>query len=507
MEPPPYRLSRVLKAAEQRGGFDYPGLMASLAVNPASGAGLKESVRMGVMQKVLRAIAAPVLALAIPLTASAQGLIRDAEIEQILRDYSDPLFEAAGLKPDDVNIYIVQDDTLNAFVAAGQNMFLHTGLIMESRTPEELKGVIAHETGHIAGGHSVTREAAMGSASGTSLITMGLGALALFAGAPDAALALFGSAPQFGLMTIFKFTRVEESASDQYGLSFLEKTGQSADGLVSFMEHFRYQELMSETRRDPYFRSHPISSDRIGAITKRAREVSAKAKPQSPETIEQLAMMKAKLVGFIGPPARVASRYPASDTSVPARYARAIAAYRAVDIKAALTQTQSLIDEQPMNPYFQELKGQILFESGKSMESVEPHRKSVELAPQHALLKVNLARSLIGTKDDVAIKEAEGLLMDAIRLEPDNAFAWNQLAIAYAKQSRIGDADLATAEEAYIVGDLARAYNFARRARDKLDMSTPNGRRADDIMALSDPRNNPRAMRRSLTDMALQHQH
>jgi len=462
---------------------------------------------MGVMQKLFRAVAAPLLALALPLAATAQGLIRDAEIEQILRDYSDPLFAAAGLKPADVNIYIIQDDSLNAFVAAGQNMFLHTGLIMEARTPEELKGVIAHETGHIAGGHSVTREAAMGAAGGTQLITMGLGALALFAGAPDAALALFGSAPQFGLMTMFKFTRVEESASDQYALSFLEKTGQSADGLASFMEHFRYQELMSERRRDPYFRSHPISSDRIGALTSRAREVTAKSKPQSPETIEQLTMMQAKLVGFIGPPSRVLSRYPASDQSKPARYARAIAAYRAVDIKAALTQIELLIAEEPENAYFHELKGQVLFESGKAAESIGPHRKSVELAPKHALLKVNLARSLIGTKEDPAIKEAEGLLMDAIQLEPDNAFAWNQLAVAYAKQDRIGDANLATAEEAYLVGDMPRAFNFARRARDKLDMNTPNGQRADDIMALADPRNNPRAMRRNLTEMALEHRH
>lgn len=462
---------------------------------------------MGLLKNVLPALATAVLAFTAPLTASAQGLIRDAEIEQILRGYADPLFEAAGLKPSDVNIYIVQDDSLNAFVAAGQNMFLHTGLIMESRTPEELKGVIAHETGHIAGGHSVTREAAMGAASNTSLITMGLGALALFAGAPDAALALFGSAPQFGLMTMFKFTRVEESAADQYGLSFLEKTGQSADGLASFMENFRYQELMSESRRDPYFRSHPISSDRIAALSRRAKEVTAKANPQSAEDIEHLAMMKAKLVGFIGPANRVASRYPSSDTSLPAKYARAIAAYRAVDIKLSLSLTDELIAIEPDNAYFHELKGQILFESGRAAESVPDHRKAVELAPQHALLKVNLARSLIGTKEESDLAEAEGLLMDAIQLEHDNSFAWNQLAIVYARQGRIGDADLATAEEAYYRGDMSRAFVFATRARDKLTLQTPNGQRADDIMAMSDPRNRPRGGGRGgFTGLSLQTQ-
>lgn len=458
---------------------------------------------MGIVTKVLPALAAAMLALGAALPASAQGLIRDAEIEQILRDYSDPIFEAAGLKPSDVNIYIVQDDSLNAFVAAGQNMFLHTGLIMEARTPEELKGVIAHETGHIAGGHNVTREAAMGAYGGTSLITMGLGALALFAGAPDAALALFGSAPQFGMMTLFKFTRIDESSADQYGLSFLEKTGQSADGLVAFMENFRYQELMSESRRDPYFRTHPISSDRIAALTRRAKDVTAKSSPQSPEAIEELAMMKAKLVGFIGPANRVASRYPTTDQSLPAKYARAIAAYRAVDIKAALTQTDDLITIEPDNAYFYELKGQILFESGRATESVQWHRKSVELAPHHALLKVNLARSLIGTKDEDDLAEAEGLLMDAIQLEHDNSFAWNQLAVVYGRMDRIGDADLATAEEAYYRGDMARAYVFARRAVDKLDPNTPNGRRADDIAALADPRIQPRGGRQGFSGAAL----
>ena len=458
---------------------------------------------MGIVTKVLPALAAAMLALGAALPASAQGLIRDAEIEQILRDYCDPLFEAAGLKPSDVNIYIVQDESLNAAAGGGQNMFINTGLIMEADTPEELKGVIGHETGHIALGHSVTRQAAYEGSGNVSLVTLGLGALALFAGAPDAALALFASAPQFQMLNFLKHTRPEEAAADLFGVGLMEKTGQSADGNVSFMEKFRYQELMSESRREPYFRAHPISSDRVTTIAKRAKEISAKARPQTPEEILQLAMMKAKLVGFIGPANRVASRYPTTDQTLPAKYARAIAAYRAVDIKAALTQTDELISIEPDNAYFYELKGQILFESGRAGESVQWHRKSVELAPQHALLKVNLARSLIGTKDEDDLAEAEGLLMDAIQLEHDNSFAWNQLATVYGRMDRIGDADLATAEEAYYRGDMARAYVFARRAVDKLDPNTPNGRRADDIAALADPRIQPRRNRPGFSGVAL----
>jgi predicted Zn-dependent protease len=424
--------------------------------------------------------------------ASAQGVIRDAEIEGILRSYSDPIFEAAGLKPSDVDLFIISDPSLNAFVAGGQRVHLNTGLIMASERPEELKGVIAHETGHIAGGHNVTRRQAMEAGNFTSMISIGLGVLAIAAGAPDAGMALIGSAPQFGLLTLFKYTRNEESSADQYGLTFLEKTGQSADGLVAFMERFRYQELMSETRRDPYFRSHPVSTDRIGIMRSRASDISARASPQSEESLNQLAMMKAKLVGFLQPASRVFSKYPKSDTSIPARYARAIAAYRALDIKAATLDTQALITDFPDNPYYHELMGQILFENGRIMESIPPHRRSVELAPDQALLKVNLARSLSETKDAENLKEAEGLLIDALVLERDNAFAWNQLARVYARQSRVGDADLATAEEAYAVGDIQRAFVFSRRASSKLDPSTPNGRRASDIAAITDPRLNGR---------------
>lgn len=463
---------------------------------------------MGVVNRILRAVAGPVLAIAVPFTASAQGLIRDAEIETILREYSDPLFVAAGIEPKDVKRYIVQSDEVNASVGGGRNMLIYTGLILQSKTPEELKGVIAHETGHLALGHNITRGITAGGAfQSTSLITMGLGALALFAGAPDAAMALFGSASTFGTLAAFKFTRAEEAAADIYAMDLLGKTQQSGEGFSRFMESFRYQELMTENRRDAYFRSHPIWSDRIGAVTKKAQEISLKARKQTPEEIEGLAMMQAKLVGFIGPPNRVLSRYPASDQSLPAKYARAIAAYKAVDIKAALTMTDELIAAEPENPYFQELKGQILFESGRAEESVAPHRRSVELAPQHALLKVNLARSLMATDTEAAITEAEGLLIDALALEQDNAFAWTFLADVYAKQGRVGDADLATAEAAYQVGNMSRAHIFSKRARDKLTLSTPNGQRADDIMALSDPRNRPGRSNRGFAGASLHTQH
>lgn len=443
--------------------------------------------------KLVRRVASAAALMVLPMPAMAQvcdvpNCVRDAEIESILREYMTPIFEVAGLKPSDVYLELIQDPTLNAFVANGQRIHVNTGLIMEMDKPETLKGVLAHETGHITLGHATTRAGAASAAGGVSLISMGLGVLAMAAGHPDAGVALISSASEFGALTFFKYTRVEESAADQAALTYLDKTHQSPAGFVDFFEKFRYEELMSVVKQDPYFQAHPISSERIQQVRPRALQIEKRAQPQSERAIHQLAIMKAKLVGYLGPPNRVYNKYPKTDMSEPAQYARAFAAYRATDIKAATSATQKLIDDHPDNPYYYELMGQILFESGKVEESIAPHRKSVELAPDQPLLKINLARSLIESKNMDNVKKGELVLRDSLDQEKTNPFAWNQLANAYGKEGRAPEADLATAEEAYWLGAMRRAQIFARRAALKLDPATPNGRRAQDIVTLTDPR-------------------
>ncbi|MEZ5936669.1 MAG: Rne/Rng family ribonuclease [Hyphomonadaceae bacterium] len=467
--------------------------------------GAEGDVVMGVAGYFRSLAVLAALALA-PLTAAAQsclspmGCIRDAEIEADLREYSDPIFEAAGLNPKDIRIFIVNDETLNAFVAAGLNVSINTGTIMAAETPEQLKGVIAHETCHMACGHAVTRDEAFRAGSNMSIVSMGLGVLAMAAGAPDAGMAILASGQQFGLLTIFKHTRTEESVADQQAVKYLQATHQSAKGLIEFFDKYRAQENLSEARREPYFRSHPLSADRIGALRRRVAEAEPDALPQSERSVDQLARMKAKLIGFLKSPMYVDRYYPKSDLSIPARYARAINYYRppSINIKGALEEIEGLIELEPDNPYFQELKGQILFENGRVEESIEPNRKSVELAPHSPLLKVNLARSLIELGGEDQVQEAVNLLIDSVAEDHENPFAWNQLARAYAKQDKVGDADLATAEEAYAMGNIPRANYFSMRASKKLPPGTPNARRASDIAAITDPRlpgNRPRSGR------------
>ncbi len=440
---------------------------------------------MDVFKRLPQIVALAAALLFVPLlSANAQSLVRDAEIETTLKKYGKPLFEAGGLNPEEVNIYIVNDNSLNAFVSGGQNMFFHTGLLIKAETPQEILGVMAHEAGHIIGGHNITRTQAMGSAQGSSWIALGLGVLAVAAGAPDAGIALMASSQQAAALTFFKYTRIEESSADQTGLRLLEKTGIPADGLVSFMEKIRVSEVMSTMRQDPYYRTHPETGPRIGALRHRAETITAKSAPLSPDYQRELEMMQAKLIGFLQPRSTYI-KYPLTDLSTPARYARAIAAHRNHDETAALKEIAALVEIEPDNPYFEELFGQILFENGKFEESIPHHRKALELSTKHSLLYVNLAQSLISLKTKEANEEAETLLHQALILEPDNGYAWQQMSFALGALGRNAEAELATAESAYAIGDYVRANVFANRAKEELAESTPKWRRADDISAIT----------------------
>ncbi|KCZ87612.1 M48 family metalloprotease [Hyphomonas johnsonii] len=439
--------------------------------------------------KFLRLAAMAAAAVTIAFSASAQSLIRDTEIEEILREWTDPILTVAGLNPSDVGFYIINDPTLNAFVANGQNIHIHTGLIIAADSPAQIKGVIAHETCHIACGHSVSRQRAASIASRPALVSIGLGILAIAAGEGGAGAALIGSSQQFAALNFFVHTRTEESMADAAAVQYLSELHESTGGIVSFFDKFRYQEVLSDARRYPYFRSHPLASDRIRAVRQLAEQSGLMDAPPTDREQMQYEMMRAKLIGFLDTPNKVNNEYPPGDDGDPAHYARSIAAMQASDIDVALREIAILIDREPDNPYFYELQGQILFESGRPAESVEPHRKSLELKPGAPLLLINYARSLNARDEPGDVEAAETALRDALIAEPENAFAWAQLAITLEKQDRRAEAQLATAESAYAIGDIVRANAFAHRAVDQLDRGTITYRRADDILLITDPSN------------------
>lgn len=415
-------------------------------------------------------------------TASAQSLIRDAEIEETLRIYENPLLDAAGLRREDVRIYIVNEDSVNAFVSNGQNIFINTGLIMRANTPNEIIGVLAHETGHIAGGHLSRSREAMNQALGPMLISIGLGVLAIAAGAPDAGAALIAGSQGFAMANFVRFTQVQESSADQAGATFLEQSGQSGRGLISFFDR-QIRPFEWQTRRaPPWMMTHPYSSDRVEALRQRVDNASNRDVVDTDDNIRRFRFMQAKLIGFIRSEGQVLARYPLRDTSQPARYARAIAYYRQAKLDQARAELDILISEDPHNPYFQELMGQILFENGHAAEAVPYHQRSLEYAPGQPLLQVNLARALVAAEGRDGTEEAIRLLNEAVRKEPDNGFAWREMASARFERGEEPLAELASAEASFTVGDYSSALNFAERARRSLPRNTVAYRRADDIV-------------------------
>ena len=414
------------------------------------------------------------------------GQIRDTEIEAILHKECDPVFAAAGLDPKHVQLDLFQGE-MNAFTVSANEEAIATDLIARTETPNQIIGVMAHETGHAAGGH-IERSGEMEKAGMVPfLLTLGLGVLAAAAGAPDAGAALASSAGYFGTLGALGYSRQQEARADQAGITYLSRAHESARGLVDFLDAFRYEEVFDEARRFPYFQSHPISSERIELMRRRAEEQPDYDKPDNAEAIADYNIMKAKLFGFIQPPQQTFMTYKESDTAFPARYARAIAYYKETETDKAISLIDGLIKDYPDNPYLWELKGQVLFEAGRAKEAEPAHRRSVELKPDAPLLQINLAQSILAQEDGKRADEAIVHLQKALNVEKDNAIAWADMAQAYDAKGDGGQARLASAEARYAIGDMTQARIFALRARQLLKQNTPEWRRATDIVLTSNP--------------------
>jgi len=433
----------------------------------------------------LAGVAAAVgLVLTAATPASAQSAIRDTEIERIIEEWSAPVFTGMGLEPSEVEILLINDAELNAFATRGRIMGLNTGLILRTRTPNELLGVIAHEGGHIRNRHTL-RDGARDAGMQPMLMTMALGALAIAAGAPDAGAALLGNSQYFGALSALRYMSHQEGEADNTAARALESAGQSGRGLVSFFENFRSQEVFSDARRFPYFRSHPLSSDRIENLRRFVSEQSHYDQRDSPERMAQHALILAKIHAFMDHPRETLRDYPETDTALPARYARAIAWYRDGQTDRALAAVDVLLEEQPENPYFWELRGQILFEEGRPEEAIGAHQRSVEIMPDAPLLRINLGHAMIETRDPEKLDGAVDHLKRATALERDNSMAWRLLAQAYASQGKEGEARLASAEMYFAVGAERQATQFALRARDMLPPGSMEWTRAMDIVFAS----------------------
>jgi predicted Zn-dependent protease len=417
-----------------------------------------------------------VILMGAPQTARASGpiLIRDAEIETILRQWTTPIAKAAGLAPDSVKIILIQNSDINAFVAGGQNIFIYTGLIDESSNAAEVMGVIAHELGHIAGGHLFRTADQMEKASYEMIVgtLLGLGA-AVATGQGDAAAAVISGSSHLAQTGYLSHSRAQESAADQAALRYLTTANLSTAGLVSFMQKLADQELLPPSQQSQYMRTHPISRDRVNALKARIEQTGQKDPIMPAKYDDQHARIKAKLAGFITP-LQVDLIYAATDRSIAADYARAVADYRRNNLKAAVDRIDALIAREPNNPYFYELKGQMLFEAGQVKAARIAYQRAVTLSRQHPLINLAYAQTLLSdtaSKNDLVT--ASALLEQAKVKEPRNAQIFRQLGIAYGRLGRAGAGPAMLAEAAFLSGRYQDARTLIAQAERDLPANSP----------------------------------
>jgi len=409
-------------------------------------------------------------------------LIRDGEIEETLKSYIRPIFEVAGLNPQSLQLYIIHSSEVNAFAMGGGRVAVTTAFLLKAKSALQVIGVMAHETAHLAGHHIVRGVDAFEKALMQGLIgTLG-GVAAGLAGSPDVAMGILLGSQELAKSQLLKFSRSQESAADQGAARFLDKLGYSSRGLLEFMETLHHDDLLAEQYIDPYAMTHPMHSERISFFRAHLGTSSHAEKGLPKELEDNFERLQVKLAAFTGSPDVIFSRFPSTDQSLLARYGRAIAYFQNSHIEESLKEVNSLLEEFPQDPYFWDLKGQILFESGKIKESTKAYEKAVKLSPRLSLFRVSWAHSLLESNDPHLLEKAFSELLRAKTEEPDNPFTYRLLAVCYGKQGRIDLAALSLAEMALLIEDLKMAEQQAKRSLQLLKNDPHNQVRAKDIL-------------------------
>lgn len=422
-------------------------------------------------------------------------LVRDSEIENLMRDYSRPIFKAAGFQSNFVAIHLVNSLQFNAFVTGGRRMFMNLGTLKQAKTPNEVIGVIAHEAGHIQGGHLQRIRQAAAGARAIGIFSTILAGAAIAAGAAagdgnvvQGGFGVLQGGQGLAVRSILAHQRTEEAAADRAALTYLEATGQSAKGMLTTFETLQRQIPLAGRSVDPFLLSHPLPRERISAIQRLAKKSKYFNKKDSPALMQRHRLMQAKVAAFTQHPSAVGRQYPKSDKSLEADYARAIVGFRHGNVKKAQRSIDNLIKRSPKYPYFWELKGQAYLQSAQPRNAIAPLRKAISLAPNAPLMKAMLGHAMVATEDPKYTKEAIRVLSEGLNQDPTMGIAHRQLAIAYARIGKIGDAELATANGLFFLGDTKGAKAYAARAKKRLPRGSRGWLQADDILSFKSPK-------------------
>ena len=436
-----------------------------------------------VMRKLAR-IAAILAATALTIQpVAAQSILRDAETEALLQDMATPLIVAAGLDPKNVDIVLINDSSINAFVAGGQAVYIHSGLINEASSASEVQGVIAHELGHVTGGHAIGNGGAK-AAQGISILSLLLGAAAAAAGAGEAAMGVFMAGQQAALGKYLAFSRAQESSADAAGMQYLSKAGISGRGSIAFFSKLQGMEYRRGFTRDAdseFYSTHPMTADRIATLQDSYERDPAWKKPDDSVIEARFQRIKAKLYGYLAEPNNTLAAYPRTMTGVPARYARAYAYHKEALLEKSMAEVEALLTSAPDDPYFLELKGQVLLEAGKPLDALASLRRATELTSNQPLIATTFGHALIATEDKGNFQEAERVLKAAVARDRENPFAWYQLGVVYAANGDLARAKLASAEQQVMSLQMPQALRSAEAAEAELPKGSADWLRAQDI--------------------------
>lgn len=363
------------------------------------------------------------------VAATGLSVITDAQTQNYLAKIVQPLFKAGNVAFNPQKIFIIKDNSLNAFVSDGNYLFIHTGTLTEAENTNELAGILAHETGHIMGGHIVRQKLKLEKMQYIMLGSMiAAGATAVSTGRGDAAMAVILGSQSSVLNNMLQYQMQEERSADESAVKLLTATKQSTDGLRKFMNKIKRNNALSGIDENGYFRTHPLTSERIAHFT----EVGKNNHFSTENPLDsELLMIKAKLTAFLADTSKAWRQYPKYKKSSDAQYAHAILYFREGRIKESLAIMDSLLQSQPNNPYFYELKGQILFESGQTKVAIKAYEQALNFLADNPLLQTSLAQAILeSSPDKLQIQRAIDLLQQAL-IKQNNGFIWQLLARAY----------------------------------------------------------------------------
>jgi predicted Zn-dependent protease len=351
--------------------------------------------------------------------------------------------------------------------------------------------VIAHEFGHLAGGHVPLASDNYGKFGKVSLLSLLAGVAAIAAGAGGAGMAIMGAGTQIAQRDAMAFSRSQEASADAAGVKYLQASHLSGSGMLSFFGKLRNEEYRLTPAAgsiDPFAQDHPMSADRQATLEQDVQTSPYFHVAEDPALHARFLRIKAKLQGFLLDPTTVMRKFPESDQTVPAHYARAYAWHRSAYPERADAEADALLRTAPLDPYFNELKGQILLENGHPKQALAPLRIAVDRSDHAPLISAMLGHALLASEDARLFPEAESVLKVSVDRDREDPLAWYALGTVYAARGDEPRAALATAERYAMNGQDGLARINAQTALRGLKIGTPEYLRAEDIAVTS--RNN-----------------